>query len=96
MLQNAMEWYRKAQAIRPPTMMMRYSVGILVFVFCNATGNSTEQAKRVEPESTQASNLRDDLTRRFNEFDPSDTSVRRFLVVRDEGTEPDVSVRAMM
>jgi hypothetical protein len=33
-------------------------------------------------------------TRRFNEFDPSDTSVPRFFGVRGEGAEPQVSVRA--
>jgi hypothetical protein len=34
-------------------------------------------------------------TRRFNEFDPSDTFVR-FFGFRDEGTEPHFSVRAMI
>jgi hypothetical protein len=35
-------------------------------------------------------------TRRFNEFDPSEPSVRRFLGIRGEGAGPHVSVRTMI
>ena len=35
----------KLKRFGPPTMMMRYFVRILVFVFCNVTGNSTEAGR---------------------------------------------------
>jgi hypothetical protein len=35
----------KLRRFGPPTMMMLYFVGILVFVFCNVTGNSAEAGR---------------------------------------------------
>jgi hypothetical protein len=58
----------KLRRFAPPTMMMRYFVGILVFVFCNVIGNSTEAGRtdlREEPFRSQSVDaiveLRDDL-----------------------------------